>query len=135
VSLVLDGSTTLAWCFEDESTPAVDALMLRVAEDGAIAPGLWRIEVANGLQMAVRRKRIDTGYRDHTFAKLAMLDIRIDPESDAHVWSTTVQLAALHRLTVYDACYLELAQRRRFPLATLDAELARAARQIGLTVV
>jgi predicted nucleic acid-binding protein len=33
-----------------------------------------------------------------------------------------------HRLTVYDAAYLELALRADAPLATLDRELARAAR-------
>jgi predicted nucleic acid-binding protein len=134
VTLVLDGSATLAWCFEDESTSALDALMLRVANDGAIAPALWRIEVANGLQMALRRKRIDEAYRDATLSRLATLDIRIDPDGDMHVWSSAVQLASRYGLTVYDACYLELAQRRRLPLATLDAALARAARQAGVEV-
>ena len=134
MSLVLDGSATLAWCFEDEATPAIDAVMERVAHGGATAPALWRVEVANGLQMAVRRKRIDEAYRDEAFVKLGALDVRIDSKGDEHVWSATVQLAASQGLTVYDACYLELAQRRRLPLATLDAELARAARRVGITV-
>ncbi len=33
-----------------------------------------------------------------------------------------------HRLILYDAAYLELVQREDLTLATLDAELARAAR-------
>ena len=36
-------------------------------------------------------------------------------------------LARRHRLTVYDAAYLELAAREALPLATLDAQLATAA--------
>lgn len=35
-------------------------------------------------------------------------------------------LATLHRLTAYDAAYLELALRRDLPIATLDVELRNA---------
>jgi hypothetical protein len=48
---------------------------------------LWRYEIANGLQMAVRRKRIDAGFRDRALKHLAALDVRIDAESEAHVWA------------------------------------------------
>ncbi len=135
MSLVLDGSAALAWCFDDESTAPVDAIMLKVANEGAVTPSLWRFEVANGLQTAIRRKRIDVAYRDRMLDNLAALNIRIDAESDSYVWSATAQLAAVHGLTVYDAAYLELAQRRRLPLATLDAALARAAEQAGVEVI
>jgi predicted nucleic acid-binding protein len=135
VSLVLDGSAALAWCFDDESTAPIDAIMLKVANEGAVTPSLWRFEVANGLQTAIRRKRIDVAYRDRMLDNLAALNILIDAESDSYVWSATAQLAAVHGLTVYDAAYLELAQRRRLPLATLDAALARAAGQAGVEVI
>ena len=46
----------------------------------------------------------------------------------ALVSETILALARTHRLTVYDAAYLELALRVDAPLATLDRELARAAR-------
>ncbi len=135
MSLVLDGSAALAWCFDDESTAPIDAIMLKVANEGAVTPSLWRFEVANGLQTAIRRKRIDVAYRDRMLDNLAALNILIDAESDSYVWSATAQLAAVHGLTVYDAAYLELAQRRRLPLATLDAALARAAGQAGVEVI
>ncbi len=60
MTLVLDGN---------ESTPAIDAVMLQVANEGAVAPALWRVEVANGLQTALRRKRIDEAYQDATFSR------------------------------------------------------------------
>ena len=44
-------------------------------------------------------------------------------------------LARNHRLSVYDAAYLELALREGIPLATLDAGLRRAAAAEGVTLV
>ena len=134
MSLVLDSSATLAWCFEDERTEPLRQLLDQVVENGAVVPSLWRFEVANGLQMAVRRKRIDESFRDRILGNLAKLEIRVDAESDVQVWSTSVRLAALYGLTVYDASYLELAQRRRLPLATQDAALEQAARQAAVAL-
>jgi predicted nucleic acid-binding protein len=135
MSIVLDGSVALAWQFEDEQTEPVLALLNRVVENGAIVPPLWRYEVANALQVSVRRRRIDARYRDSALAELTALDISIDQESETHAWSATIRLAERHRLTVYDAAYLELAERRRLTLATLDDALARAARAEGIKVV
>ena len=69
LSIVIDASLTMAWYFDDESTPATDALLDRVASAGAVVPGLWRLEVANAFQMAVRRQRIDAVYRDAWLAE------------------------------------------------------------------
>jgi predicted nucleic acid-binding protein len=44
-------------------------------------------------------------------------------------------LARRHRLTVYDAAYLELALREALPMATLDEALASAARAEGVSLV
>jgi predicted nucleic acid-binding protein len=135
MSLVLDSSASLAWHFEDERTPLLMALLDRVTEEGATVPSLWRFETANGLQMAVRRKRIDTAYRERALRNLSALNIRIDVASESLAWSTTVGLASLYDLTVYDAAYLELAQRRRLPLASLDAALVRAAGRAGVAIL
>ena len=63
-----------------------------------------------------------------SLADLALLPIRVDPETNDHAWTATSRLASFHKLTLYDAAYLELAQRRGLPLATLNQDLARAAR-------
>jgi hypothetical protein len=70
VSLVLDPSLALSWYFEDERTAEADALLDRVVEEGAVVPALWRLEIANGLQMAMRRKRIDAVFRDNAPGEL-----------------------------------------------------------------
>ena len=113
---------TLAWYFEDERTDASAAVLAQVAEAGAIVPARWRLEVANGLQVAVRRGRIDVAYRDASLADLQSLAIVIDPGTNQAAWSATLQLCDRFGLTSYDAAYLELAQRRQVPLATLDGE-------------
>lgn len=135
MTLVLDASITLAWYFDDEGTEATDAVLNDVVAQGAVVPTLWRLEVANALQMALRRERITSGYRDAALADLAQLDIRVDPETSDHAWTATLQLADRHRLTLYDAAYLELAQRRRLALATMDGALQHAAKLCDVSVL
>jgi predicted nucleic acid-binding protein len=135
LSIVLDPSLALSWYFEDERTPAADAVLDRVVEEGAIVPVLWRLEIANGLQMAIRRKRIDIRFREEAIANLARLPIAIDSETNDHSWISILHLSDRFRLTVYDAAYLELAQRRSLPLATLDRDLRSAARRSGADVI
>jgi predicted nucleic acid-binding protein len=135
VSLVLDASLTLSWYFDDEAGPAADAVLERVGANGAFVPSLWRMEVANALQVALRRKRIDKDFRSRSLRHLEMLPITVDRETDTFAWSATLDLADRFDLTVYDASYLELAQRRGLPLATRDKELIVAAQALGVSVV
>ncbi|SPF46762.1 conserved hypothetical protein [Candidatus Sulfotelmatobacter kueseliae] len=128
MSIVLDSSITLAWIYSDETTVPVRQVFDVLSEAGAWVPGLWRLEVANVLEMGVRRKRHDSGFRDGTLADLAQLPIQVDTETDQQAWAATLRLAERHQLTLYDAAYLELALRRNLPLATLDEDLRRAAR-------
>jgi predicted nucleic acid-binding protein len=132
VSLVLDGSTTLAWIYQDEISETARHVLALVTGAGAWVPAIWRLEVANGLQTGIRRGRIDTAYRDAALSDLDLLDIAIDPDTDRYAWTGTLRLSDRFRLTLYDAAYLELAQRRALPLASLDRELCDAARALGL---
>ena len=135
MSLVIDSSITLAWLFADERTEAADSVLRRVSESGAVAPSLWRLEVANALQTAIRRKRIDAAFRDASLTDLRSLVVTIDTETDDHAWADTLRLAERWRLTLYDAAYLELAQRLEVPLASLDQALRTAAGELGLAVL
>ena len=135
MSVVIDSSVTLAWCFADERTDAVDAVLTQVAESGAVVPSLRRLDVANALQMAVRRKCIDTAFRDASLADLRALAIDIDPETDQQAWTATHRLADRFNLTLYDAAYVEIAQRLGLPLATRDPEMRVAASALGLALL
>jgi predicted nucleic acid-binding protein len=132
VSLVLDSSATLAWIYSDETTNSIRRLFDAVGEEGAVVPTLWRLEIANSLTVAVRRGRIEASFRRAALTDLALLDIATDDHTDVHAWGETLRLADIFRLTLYDAAYLELAQRRNLPLATLDGELRAAAKSLGL---
>jgi len=132
---VIDRSIALAWFFEDERSAAADAVLVQVTESGATVPSLWRLEVANALQAAVRRKRVDAAFRDASLKDLRALEVDIDPETDRQAWATTLELAERWRLTLYDAAYLELAQRTGSPLASLDYELRRAARGLNVPLL
>jgi predicted nucleic acid-binding protein len=135
VSFVLDNSVALAWCFHDEQTPPVMGRLDRVTETGATAPSLWPLEAMNGLHVAERRKRIDRGQRERMMGFLRDLPVRLDAEAADRAWTTLSDLAERFQLTLYDAAYLELAQRRQLPLATLDGALARAARAASIDIL
>jgi predicted nucleic acid-binding protein len=135
VSIVLDSSTALSWLFEDEESEHSSAVLEKVVEQGAVAPVLWRYEIGNALEMAVRRNRITATYRDQSLARLDQLGIHMDANAEQLIWSTTVPLASRTGLTVYDAAYLELANRLQLPLATLDGQLRLAATAEGVSVI
>lgn len=135
MSLVLDSSATLARIFPDERTEAILDVFIFIAEQGALAPELWKIEVANTLNVGIRRGRITKAYRQGILADLESLPIAIDAESKHHTWARTLDLADIHKLTLYDATYLELALRLSLPLATLDEDLRAAATREGLQLL
>jgi predicted nucleic acid-binding protein len=133
--IVLDSSATLAHVFVDERTKTILELFDAIASDGAWVPELWRIEVANSLSVAVRRGRITKKGRDEALVDLSALPISIDDNIRKHTWGKTLELADKHRLTLYDATYLELALRLAMPLATLDDDLRAAGQLEGVVLL
>lgn len=89
MSLVLDASMTIAWLFPDERGEAPRAALRRVAAEGAIVPGRWRLEAANLLRNAVRRKRCDKSYAGRCLQRLGRLQIIVDAETELHAWEAT----------------------------------------------
>ncbi len=135
MTIVIDSSATLAWIYADELTAPIQEVFEHVVADHACVPALWRLEIANSLHMAVRRRRIDAAFRDAALVDLAQLNITTDLDTDEYAWTSTLRLAERCQLTLYDAAYLELAQRLNLPLATLDQELRAAAVVVGVSVL
>jgi predicted nucleic acid-binding protein len=122
---VLDASVALAWAFADEDDPRAAAALARIRADEALVPSIWWFEVRNTLVVNERRGRLTEADTAAFLRTLARLSVTIDRQpGDAEVLS----LARRHRLSVYNAAYLELALRDSVPLATLDRELIGAAR-------
>jgi predicted nucleic acid-binding protein len=133
-ALVIDSSSALSWCFEDEASPGSDALFERVRDHGAVVPELWHLEVANVLLQAEKRGRITVADVAMRLALIAELPITTDNETTARAWREILPLARAEGLTTYDAAYLELAIRRGLPLMTKDAGLIATAGRSGVAI-
>ncbi len=129
---VLDASVTLAWCFEDEAGPYADAVLERFTEATALAPIIWPLEVGNALVVAERRGRVTAADTARFLNLLRQLPIVVEGETASRLFGEILALAREHRLSTYDAAYLDLAMRSGLPLATQDTALREAAARCGV---
>ena len=129
---VLDASVAAAWLFDDEGDGRANAALARLETDAALVPQHWHLEVRSALLGAERRRRIRADEVDERLHTLEELTVRTDTEPRVAV---AFALARAHGLSIYDAVYLELAQRSDAPLVTLDHALLRAASAAGLALI
>ena len=132
MAFVLDASVAVAWAFADEEHPVAAAALALLRTDESCVPSLWWFEVRNVLIVNERRGRLretDTALILHNLARLPIAVDRAPEEA------AVLTLARRHGLTVYDASYLELAQRHAAPLATLDLTLAQAAERENISLI
>ncbi|MDB5395681.1 MAG: PilT protein [Rhodospirillales bacterium] len=122
MAFVIDASIAACRSFQDEDHPTATLALDRIRADEACAPSLWWFELRNTLTTSERRGRFTEGDTATFLRGLARLGVSIDRSPDE---AAVMALARQHRLTVYDAAYLELAQREGVPLAAL-ADAARA---------
>jgi predicted nucleic acid-binding protein len=132
---VLDSSVALAWVLPDEGNAYADGLLELLIAEGAIVPPIWPLEIGNALLVALRRGRIRQEEFETMVERLARLPIEVDMDATNHALAGVVLLAAQRGLTTYDAAYLDLAQRRNLPLATLDNRLRAACAAANLDVL
>lgn len=135
MSLVADCSVALSWYLPDEQNEASAILLAYAIDVGAHVPFVFKLEFSNGMTFAMRRGRIAAQFRANAFAALDDLQLFVDAKGQDLVWTHYVELADRHRLTLYDASYLELAIRLGLPLATFDKALAAAAGRENLRLV
>jgi predicted nucleic acid-binding protein len=131
---VLDCSVTVAWFFEDEVDAYCNSVHDALAKRAAIVPALWPFEVANALLVGERRKRTTQAKSATFLSLLESLPIVVDDDSIRKALRDTWLMAGANSLTVYDASYLELAIRRRLPLATNDDRLSATAKATGVPI-
>ena len=129
---VLDASVAIAWLLNEDTGSQADLALARLEDEGALVPHLWHLEVRNGLLVAMRRGRIAGDAAAERLRAMYRLRFRTDEEPDLDI---AFSLAGRHALSIYDAVYLELAQRHTAALATLDKALARAAANLSLPLV
>ena len=122
-----------AWVLPNQTSSEAEALLERIeAGAEAIVPSLWFLEVANGLLVAQRRKKVTAPERMLALKRLSTLALTVDEDNARDVFGRTSTLAEQFGLSVYDAAYLELALRRNLPLGTRDRALRSAAKRSGI---
>lgn len=133
--LVVDASITLSWCFRDEQSEQAARVLRLLAADTAVVPGIWLLEVANGLLAAERRGRLSAADVAHVHGLLSDLPVTVGDLTLDEALGSVLDLARTQGLSAYDAAYLELAMREGLPLATRDDELRSAAVRLGVRLV
>ncbi len=133
---VVDASVAFSWVHPDQANPLTEKLLQDIeAGTVLVVPGLWFTEVANGLLVLQRRKILKATERRSALEKLGALNFTVDEDASRIAFNVTSDLAEKHGLSVYDATYLEMALRRKLPLATRDAALRQAATRCKLQVL
>ena len=132
MGFVLDASVTASWFLPDEDDRDALEAWDRSATEEVWVPLHWWFEVRNTMLMGERRGRISEVLTARSLNRLSLLPITIEARPDE---TEVLDLARRHRLTFYDAVYLELAGRKRVPLATLDSDLVAAARAERIPLV
>ena len=130
IAFVVDASVSAAWFLPDEATDYTRAALHATATSVVWVPTMWLPEMANLLHGAQRRRRITAAQRAELALAANALRLQVCREPVSLL--TLDALAADHTLSAYDACYLELALRRRLPLATLDKALLAAMQRCGV---
>src|SRR5688572_27293783 len=119
-AFVVDSSVAMSWLFKDEVTPATARILDRLDSETALVPALWYLELTNVMALAELKSRITATESEEFVLQLSKFDFEVDTESSQGAFRHLLPLCRAHRLTSYDALYLDLAQRRNLPLATLD---------------
>ena len=125
---VLDASAFGPIVLAEERNLALRGLAAALACEGMAVPAYWRVEVANLLLVASRRGRLPPEEQDRAFRTFESVIVEVQESPTDRLVGPTWLLAERHKLTMYDAGYLELATRLNLPLATHDAALIRAAK-------
>jgi predicted nucleic acid-binding protein len=134
-AFVADAAVAIAWVHPAQATKQTAAMLDAIADGATLeVPALWALEVADALIVLVRRRKLAEDERQVGLGWLRGLRIRVDHETSALAFSRLSELAVTHKLSVYDAAYLELAVRRRLVLGCRDGPLRSAARKAGVSL-
>ena len=135
MKLVLDASATIALLLDEPLPGHVKEALIEALADGPIVPSIWKLEIANVLSLVTRRRALSIDQRGSFIQDLSRISFEVDATDVEQAWGEILTLIDFHGLSSYDAAYLELARRRRLPLATLDKALGKAAIADGVEVI
>jgi len=132
---VIDTSVVMTWCFKDETSKYADAILDSLEVSIAVVPSIWPLEVGNVLLVAERKKRLGEADSTRFIALIAELPIMIEQEPPERMMKEILALAREHKLSTYDASYLDLSMRKGLPIATLNNGLIAAAKRSQVPII
>lgn len=134
-SFVVDASVAMTWLFEDETTPATTNLLRRLETEAVLVPALWYLEITNAMTVAERHGRVNAEQIDDFTSVLAGVQIEVETDTHHRAFTEILPISRKYGLSSYDATYVELAVRRKLPLASLDEPLRKAATKLGVKLL
>lgn len=134
-SLVVDSCVAVAWSLSDERGEFAMSVEGAIRREGMVIPVHWHAEVASALLRKERSGEFDSEITRLLTSGMERLKVVVDSEGIRRTYHDTLALARKHRLSIYDAMYLEVAVRRGLRLATLDRPLYLAAEAEGVALL
>lgn len=132
---VIDNSVVMAWCFQDQTNKFTEAVLDSLEASEAYVPVIWPLEVGNVLLVAERKNLLSKADITRFLSLVRGLPIIVEQESPERMLTEILTLAREHRLSTYDASYLDLAMCLGLPFATQDKALTMAAKKCRVPLV
>ena len=132
---VIDNSVVVSWLLEEEHVKKSREILNKLSSHQVCVPSIWPYELANALFVAEKRKRIKEADSVAFICDLKNLPIIIEESSFERIGKDVLSLSREHKITVYDASYIELALRKDLALASFDKEIIKVCKKIGVVVI
>lgn len=128
-AFVVDNSVAIAWAYPQQATDYTEALLDRSGGSVLYTAFIWPAEFANATHTLVNRSVLSEELGSEMLLLGESFGLLVER---APALSRLYRISRQHRLSAYDAAYLELAMRMNIPLATRDAALKASAESVGL---
>lgn len=135
MSVIAYISVVLAWLHEEDQTDAALKILPLIRKRGLLVPSPWWSELENGIIMGERRGRKTAAEMTEFLKIIRRLPIQTDDTPRHRLSDSIVDLGRRHRLTAYDAAYVEFAVRKGIPLATFDVAIRSCAPELGIQIL
>jgi len=133
--IVVDASLTAAWLLDEPSFAPASDLFDLLASESILVPAHWPTELGNALRKAVRTGRLSNKELAPLIERLALFDIAVAAPISVKDVESLIHFALDHRLSVYDAAYVQMAAAQRLALVTVDRAMRAAAARLKISLL
>ncbi|MCK5579966.1 MAG: type II toxin-antitoxin system VapC family toxin [Candidatus Omnitrophica bacterium] len=123
----------MSWCLNEETVETSSKILKSIIKNEIVVPCLWVYEVTNTLTTSVRRNKLSVAETHHLINDIQLLPIEFDKPTIEDMFSI-FNIANEHKLSAYDAAYIELALRTNTPIASFDKDVIKVAKKLGIKI-